>query len=521
MTEPSVSRMEVSGKPPFYRDVTVVKWLIQVVVLVALIFVTWFLASEAGANLEAKGLTSGFEFLAQPAGFNVSEGIDTEPATGGRALWVGMVTTFRLAIAGILTATILGILVGLARLSSNWIVNRVGSVFVETIRNVPLIVQIVLIFAALGSLSRVELDSGPINGWLHVTNKGVAMPRIFIADGFYQWLVIMLVGLVVARYVRRNRVAAQEATGENSFVGLATFGVLALFAVIGWFIHPVLGFLSSPLQAISDGIGAVPQVAMQLALTVLAFAVATMWVKRFRDSRRTPAGMAALTDDDWFRQIFAFVGAGVVAAFLWLVWPGFSDWIINSSSDLFRVLADKFGQNPEFLDDNGVGRDRDGAPFGWERPDIVQPGNFANYGAKGLSMSQGFAAVFFGVVFYTAAFVAEIVRGGILAVAKGQSEAAAALGLSRMQALRKVILPQAFRVALPPLGNQYLNLTKNTSLAVAVGLSEVVQIGQTVISQSGKSLSVFVIWMGFYLCCSLTISVIVNFFNVRMKIVER
>jgi len=341
------------------------------------------------------------------------------------------------------------------------------------------------------------------------------MPRVFIADGFYQWLVVMMIGLAVAWMVRKNRIAAQEATGEVSYAGTSTFGVLALFAIVGWFIHPIFGFLSSPLQAISDGIDAIPQVVVQIALTVLAFFAATMWVKRFRDSRRTPAGMAALTDDDWFRQIFAFVGAAIAAAFLWLIWPGFSDWIVNSSSDLFGVLADKFGDNPEF------DRPRDGAPFGWARPDIVQPGNFANYGDQGLTMSQGFAAVFFGVVLYTAAFIAEIVRGGILAVAKGQTEAAAALGLSRAQALRKVILPQAFRVALPPLGNQYLNLTKNTSLAVAVGLSEVVQIGQTVISQSGKSLSVFVIWMGFYLCCSLTISLIVNFFNVRMKIVER
>lgn len=514
MDQPTTS-FDVGGKPPFYRDVTVVKWLTQVVVLTALIFVTWFLAREAGDNLRAKGISSGFEFLGQPAGFNVSEGIDTEPATGGRALWVGMVTTFRLAISGIIAATILGILVGLARLSNNWIVNKVGSVFVETIRNVPLLVQIVLLFAVFGSLSRVELESGPINGWLHVTNKGVSLPRVFIADGFYQWMFFMLLGLGVAYFVRKNRIAAQEATGNDSYAGPLSLAVLAVFAIVGWFIHPVFGFLNGPLQGISDAIGGIPQVAVQLLLTVLAFAAAAAWVKRFRDSRRTPAGMAALTDDDWFRQIFSFVMAGVAASFLWIVWPGFSDWIVNSGSDLFQVLADKFGDNPEF------DRARDGAPFGWAQPDIVQPGNFANYGQAGLTMSQGFAAVFFGVVFYTAAFVAEIVRGGILAVAKGQTEAAAALGLSRAQALRKVILPQAFRVALPPLGNQYLNLTKNTSLAVAVGLSEVVQIGQTVISQTGKSLSVFVIWMAFYLCCSLTISVIVNFFNVRMKIVER
>ena len=125
------------------------------------------------------------------------------------------------------------------------------------------------------------------------------------------------------------------------------------------------------------------------------------------------------------------------------------------------------------------------------------------------------------MVFYTAAFIAEIVRGGILAVPKGQSEAAQAVGLRRSTALRRVILPQALRVILPPVGNQYLNLTKNTSLAIAVGYSDLVQIGQTVYNQTGKTLQVMAVWMLFYLACSLTISAVVNFFNIRMRIVER
>ena len=133
----------------------------------------------------------------------------------------------------------------------------------------------------------------------------------------------------------------------------------------------------------------------------------------------------------------------------------------------------------------------------------------------------GFAAVLGGVTIYTAASIAEIVRGGILAVAKGQLEAASAIGLSRAQSLRHIILPQAFRIILPPMGNQYLNLAKNTSLAVAVGMSDIVQIGQTVYNQTGKTLPVVAIWMLFYLSVSLTISVVVNFFNVRLKLVER
>jgi len=131
------------------------------------------------------------------------------------------------------------------------------------------------------------------------------------------------------------------------------------------------------------------------------------------------------------------------------------------------------------------------------------------------------AAVYFGVVFYTAAFIAEIVRAGILSVPKGQTEAAQAVGLRRLTMLRRVILPQAFRVILPPLGNQYLNLTKNTSLAIAIGYSDLVQVGETIYNQSGIPVEVVSIWMLFYLTCSLTISVVVNVFNVRLKIVER
>ena len=125
------------------------------------------------------------------------------------------------------------------------------------------------------------------------------------------------------------------------------------------------------------------------------------------------------------------------------------------------------------------------------------------------------------MVLYTAAFIGENVRGGILAVPKGQSEAAGAIGLSRGQSLRHIILPQAFRIIMPPMGNQYLNLAKNTSLAIAVGYSDLVQVGTTVYNQTGKTLPVVAIWMLFYLSVSLTISVIVNYINVRLKIVER
>lgn len=500
---------QASAKPPFYRDAVVVKWLVQVITLLLVIGLLVFSVTRAADNLAANDINTGYDFLSVNPGFDLSEGIDTSPDTGGRALWVGMVNTIRLSIAGIALATVLGVIIGVSRLSGNWIVSRLASAYIEAIRNVPLLVQIVFIFAVIASLDRVSLDQGPVHGWIHLSNKGLSVPRVFIGDGFYQWMVFVVAGLLVGRFVMKRRRAAQESTGRLTYPLLSLFGVVAAFAAVGWFAHPVFGFLGGIFELAAEGVDSVPPGAVQLGLCGLAVAVWLIRSRRFLASRRTPAGPAKLTDDDWFKLILGGCGALAACTVVLWVWPGMASWIVNSGSDLFAVLGDKFGSG------------RDGMPVNAMRPDIVQPGKFPNYGVAGLNFSQGLAAVYFGVVLYTASFIAEIVRGGILAVPKGQTEAAQAVGLKRITMLRLVVLPQAMRVVLPPLGNQYLNLTKNTSLAIAVGYSDLVQVGQTVFNQTGKTLEVFSIWMGFYLACSLTISVVVNFFNVRMKIVER
>ncbi|MEO2157168.1 MAG: ABC transporter permease subunit, partial [Acidimicrobiales bacterium] len=246
----------------------------------------------------------------------------------------------------------------------------------------------------------------------------------------------------------------------------------------------------------------------QVLLCAVALGAGTRWILRFLSAHRSVRGHLSLSDDDWFRIIFIAL-ASLVVVFVVVRWTGLSSWILNSGRDLFGVMEAKFNVD-------GAAR-----PFDAMLPDIVQKGKFPNYGKNGLTMSIGFAAVFFGVVFYTSAFIGENVRGGILAVPKGQTEAALAVGLTRGQTLRRVVLPQAFRVILPPTGNQFLNLTKNTSLAIAVGYSDMVQVGTTVFNQTGKTLPVVAIWMLFYLSCSLTLSVIVNWFNVRTQLVER
>jgi len=498
---------QAAQRPPFYRDATVVKWIAQVVTLVIVLFALYFLAGQAGDNLVAKGIKTGFDFLNVDPGISLNGTIDDSPDTGGRALWAGMVNTLRLAIGGIFVATLLGILVGVSRLSSNWMVSKVASVFIEYMRNIPLLVHIIMFFAVIGSIKQNPRDQWPLEGWLHISNKGVSIPRVFIADGFYQWLVFLLIGAVLGYFVKQQRQKQRDNTGAETYPLASFVGVIAIFGVIGWFAHPIFSWVGGIFDGIAKAINWLPERGVQVALTLLALGLAVRWITRFLDSRRTPAGLAKLTDDDWFRMIFAGVGALLAALFVWVIWPGLSSWLINSGRDLFEVAGDKFDS------------DRTGWPIDAKRPNIV--GNFGNVGPAGLNFSNGFAAVFLALVLYTSAFIAEIVRGGILAVPKGQTEAAQAIGLRRSTMLRRVVLPQAFRVSLPPLGNQYLNLTKNTSLAIAVGATDLVQVGQTVYNQSGKSLEVFAIWMLFYLACSLTISVVVNFFNVRLKIVER
>ncbi len=522
-TQPSL-HAAATAKPPFYRDATIVKWLVQIAALAAVLFAAVFLAREAGDGLRAKSIQTGFGFLEVDPDIALGEGIDTDPATGGRALWVGMVNTIRMATAGIFLATILGVLVGIGRLSSNWLVAKLASAFIEYMRNIPLLVHIILFFVTIATVFPAfgedidsvtgEVEQGPIPGVLHISNKGISIPRVHIDDGFYQWLLIVVIGLVAARWVAKNRHEVQDQTGQVTYPVLSAIGVVLAFALVGWFIHPTLGWVGDAIFApIRDLIDGTPESLVQALLTIVAVATATWWIKRFFDARRTPGGSAKLTDDDWFRVIFAGVLAAVAGFVFLVLWPGLSSWLIHSSRDLFDVLANKFGDGRSSVIDN--------PPISVSMPDVEKLGNFANMGPSGLNLTQGFAAVFFGVVLYTAAFIAEIVRGGILAVSKGQTEAAQAIGLRRSTMLRRIILPQALRVSLPPLGNQYLNLTKNTSLAIAVGYTDVVQVGQTIFNQTGRSLEVFIIWMLFYLACSLTISVVVNFFNVRLKIVER
>lgn len=503
----------VHQRPPIWRNVAVLKWLAQFAVLFVVLGLFWLLASEARENLQRRGIPAGYNWLSGPANFQLGEGIQTVDSperrlTMSRALWVGMVNTLRVAAIGIVLSTILGVFIGVSRLSKNFIANRFASAFVEIMRNIPLLVQILFWLVILGSLAPLTADSGPIPGWLIVSQKGISIPRVFLADGFYQFATMLFALAVPLWFIRRALQRRQDTLGGNQRVTSTTVAYLSVSVVLAWFLNPVMGFLGGVLDSVASAWNAIPVQIFRGLLGALIILIAVVRIRRLLNSRRTPVGFAKLTDDDWFRMLFSAFVAVLAALVVVRFRPGITTWFVESVGSFWTFLGDKFGDG------------RGAQPIDAMLPTLAE-GRFVNFSNTGLTMSVFFASLLFGLVFYTASFIGEVVRGGVLAVPRGQSEAALALGFTRGQMLRKVVLPQAFRVIMPPLGNQYLNITKNTSLGIAVGFSELVQVGQTVYNKNSQTLAVFGIYIGFFLLCSLSISAVVNTINRRLAIVER
>lgn len=496
------------GRPPIWRNGTFLKWAAQLVVLATLLVAAWIVTSTALTNLEAQGLSFDWDFLGDPVGFSIGEGFTLQPETGLEALLVGAVNSLRVIFVGLILALVLGVVMGIARLSSNWLVNRTAQIYVESIRNVPLLLQMIfwnIIFISFAPLDPESL--GPIEDWFLVSAKGFSMAFVFGTETVWQFLVFFILAAWVGRIVYKRRFDKFELTGHETRPILSGLLALLAVAVIGWFAHPVAGALEWVFHGIATALAAVPPIGWSIVIAVAAVVVGGLWIRRFLNSFRTPAGMAKLTDDDWFRVVFAGVVSLAIAAFV-LAFPN----VIEAGQNVIVGLFDWLGDRYEWL--------RSGAPLEFRQPG-VSGDRFPQYSEDGLTFTVQFSAVLVGLVVYTGAFIAEIVRAGIMAVPKGQTEAAEAVGLKRSQVLRLVVLPQAFRVILPPLGNQFLNLSKNSSLAIAVGYADIVQVGQTLFNQTGRTIQVILIWMAFYLTLSLSISAVVNNINNRLKLVER
>jgi len=369
----------------------------QLVLLAALLWLGVEFAVNAKANLDAQKITSGFGFLDNTAGFGINQSLIPydESDTYARVFFVGLLNTLLVAAIGIVLATIVGFVVGLARLSRNWLVARLAGGYVELIRNLPLLFQLLFWYlAVLGTLPGPR-QSISLFGAIFLNNRGVIVPA------------------------------------------------------------PVAG----------EGTGAVMAV---FALSVIATIALRVWAKRrqMRTGRQFP-----------------------------LLWTGLA--LVVAPPLVALVVM--------------------GFPIRFESPEL-RGFNFVG----GVRLLPEFIALLVALTTYTAAFIAEVVRAGVLAVPRGQTEAAFALGLRRALALRLIVVPQALRVIVPPLTNQYLNLTKNSSLAVAVGYPDLFAVfAGTALHQTGQAIEIIAITMAVYLAISLITSALMNWYNARIQVAER
>jgi len=367
----------------------------QIFAIAIIALAGWYLAHNTLTNMRVRGIQSGFDFLSQTAGFSIGESL--YPFDSAESYWkaflVGISNTLRVAVVGIILATLLGVLLGVGRFSRNALVRGVCLSYVEFFRNIPVLLQLMMWYVILTEVLPNSMDAWAL-GPFFLSKGGLKFPIPVWGTGQLWAAYGLIPGLVLGWAYRRFAVRRFEATGQPRSMVLLPALIVFLVSVLGW----------------------------QLG----------------------------------------------------------------------------------------------GAPTEFNRP---YQGDFAIQG--GGALSPEFLAVLMGLTLYTASFIAEVVRGGIASVARGQGEAASALGLSQAQEMRLVMLPQALRVIIPPLTNQYLNLTKNSSLAVAIGYPDVVSIANTALNQTGRAVECISLVMLVYLITSLGTSLLMNWYNSRAAIKER
>jgi general L-amino acid transport system permease protein len=392
-----IQRASAPPRVAIYNRPKVRAFLYQLALLALALWLGYEFVLNAKANLATQRITSGFGFLDQTAGFSVNQSLIpyNESDTYGRVFLVGLLNTLLVAGLGIVLATILGFVIGIARLSPNWLVARLAGAYVELIRNLPLLFQILFWYlAVLGALPGPR-QSLSLFGEVFLNNRGIIVPAPTAGEG---------AGLVAAA---------------------GAVGIIATLALRSW-------------------------------------------------ARRRRARTGAQFPVFWI-GCAAIVGLPLA------------------------VLA------------------ATGFPIGFQKPEL-RGFNFVG----GVRLIPEFVALLIALTTYTAAFIAEVVRAGVLAVPRGQTEAASALGLRRGLTLRLIVVPQALRVIVPPLTNQYLNLTKNSSLAVAVGYPDLFAVfAGTALNQTGQAIEIIAITMAVYLVISLFTSALMNWYNARLRIVER
>lgn len=396
MASEQVLRTDDAPRVSFIYNPVVRGIAFQVFAFVALFALIVWLVQNTQENLKKIGRTISFDFLDERAGFDIGQSLIayTADSTYWDALVVGLINTLLIAIVGIVTATLVGFVVGIGRLSRNWLIRSICTVYVELFRNIPPLLVIFFWYLGVLAILPQPRDAFQFPFGALLSNRGLTIPVPVWGEG--SWLVgaAFVVAIAMSLFVASRARARQMATGQRFPVFWTSVGLL-------------------------------------IGLPLIALAAA-------------------------------------------------------------------------------------GFPLTF---DVPTQGAFQARG--GMMIGPEFLALYLSLSLYTASFIAEIVRAGIKGVGRGQTEAAHALGIRPGTTTRLVIIPQAMRIIVPPLTSQYLNLTKNSSLAIAVGYPDLVSVGGTILNKSGNSIQIVAIWMVVYLTISLAMSLFMNWFNARVRLVER
>jgi len=385
----------------FYRNPRIRALIYQLVLIIALVLFGWFIFTNTLQNMESRGIRTGFGFLTSEAGFPIlySPFLSYNPSVDSylKTFYIGLLNTALVSLIGIFFATIIGFIIGLARLSTNWLVARLAAIYIEVFRNIPLLLQIMFWYFAIlvPLLPSIENSLLFFDDSIVINKKGMLFPKPFFHFDFFYVVIAFILACLFSHFYRLYAKKLQAKSGKQLPVFLPILASLILLPLITYWLF------ASPLQ--------------------------------------------------------------------------------------------------------------------YELPQLERFGY-----RGGIALIPELIALVFALSIYTGAFIAENVRGGVLAVSYGQTEASYSLGLSRWQTLRLIIIPQALRVMIPPQTSQYLNLIKNSSLAAAIGYPDLVAVfAGTALNQTGKAVEIIAMTMLIYLILSLTTSALMNWYNKKMAFVNQ
>ncbi len=588
---------------PFYRNVKVIGLLAQIVFAVVVVITLFILYRNVTTALGRSNLPADFSFLGFRAGIPIAESLIPYTTNDPyyKAFFIGFLNTLRVALLGVVLASLLGIVIGVMRLSTNWLLRQIGTAYVELIRNTPLAVQIIFWFTAvLTPIPPRVTNPIELPGGIYLSNIGLAVPWVYpsyVFSAWVPWLGAAFILFVVLLVLRRRQLERADRPGNTWLLPLAAAAVVAAigYAVVdgraSWPENITSDFRADRgrgtvfIDADQDGVLGRSERVVPYAETLIRLEEGALeeTTQNLTESRRVvsstfrfppfregefSAATVEFADPEQAQGLSIHIetfpsdglvyedrnGSGVYDPGEELnpeTGQGYSGVRLRMVLEGFerRVVADRDGQVriPRF---NPVASEAAAAPAVGANPgnlfappapagaaetglnariDIVLSGPLvvsypsipiSNY-VGGTSLSTSYLALLLALVVYTAAFIAEIVRGGVQAVPRGQTEAAKAAGLSDYQTFRLVVFPQALRIILPPMISQYLNLTKNSSLAPLAAYAELFAISIIIANQTGASVPVIIMLIAAYLLISLTFAFVLNIVNARLALVER